>query len=182
MVNKPWTISNHHQTQHLGLYILNPFPSILEINQGDECLQTNPYQGLIVPRETNDFFLRPWGVDLLDPPSSTRQAWSSSLFEPTTGRFTPHGAYLGTHGGFGGVGLCLGILDNPFVFWVVSIGWWTKSLYGKWLAITKHPFKIGCLEGVCVCVLFLGVGENSLKLSTAVRWSWNVCPNISTPA
>ena len=30
--------------------------------------------------------------------------------------------------------------SNCHDFWmVVSIGWWTKSLHGKWLEITKHP-------------------------------------------
>ena len=36
---------------------------------------------------------------------------------------------------------------QPFLtVMVVSIGGWTKSLHGKWLEITKHPIKNGCLE------------------------------------
>ena len=38
---------------------------------------------------------------------------------------------------------------NQF-FMVASIGWWTKSLHGKWLEITKHP-------GWCV------LGSNSYR-------------------
>ena len=34
---------------------------------------------------------------------------------------------------------------QPFVNGWLSIGWWTKSLYRKWLEITKHPFINGCL-------------------------------------
>lgn len=40
------------------------------------------------------------------------------------------------------------------MFMVVSNGWWTKSLLGKWLGISKHPFTTGCL-GFQVYVWFL---------------------------
>ena len=32
---------------------------------------------------------------------------------------------------------------NNHLYMDVSVGWWTKSLYRKWLEITKHPFING---------------------------------------
>jgi len=32
-------------------------------------------------------------------------------------------------------------LNNHICLWVISSGWWTKPLLGKWLEISKHPCK-----------------------------------------
>ena len=71
---------------------------------------------------------------------------------------------------------------------VVSIRWWTKSLHGEWLEITKHPFKTGCLEFHICCIqytyyVFERLHWPSWKSSpsspwdhAAHRWKWKTWP------